>query len=190
MLKKKKAVIAVAVSLCLVVLAVFICDFLVTTVSDNKIADQAGNIALYTQIVDGADYGCNFQKYKIETSADGESYITFYSEAPFGVIKSTGRYYQGDANRINDEIGYSFSSMTSDYSEYAYVFYGNNSQQAVSFEISIDNIGTVSREIDAVNPFVCVFTDRDFNCNESVVHLEKTVRLIDSNDNIVLEQVI
>lgn len=190
MSKAKKFIIAaVFLFVCIFGFTVFI--FLGSTVSSEKISDGLGSTATYTQIVDGADYGCEYQKYKIETSPYGQSYLTFYHRAPFGLIQSTGRYYKpNDTYLMNDEINFSFSSMNRYNTKYAYVFYGNNSQQAAAFEITIDNVETVMRELDPTNPFVCVFTDSDFDSDESVVHLEKTIRLLDENGNTVLKQVI
>lgn len=190
MSKAKKFIIAaVVLFVCVFGFTVFI--FLGSTVSSEKISDGFGSTATYTQIVDGADYGCEYQKYKIETSPYGQSYLTFYHRASFGLIQSTGRYYKPtDTYLMNDEIDFSFSSMNRYKTKYAYVFYGSNSQQAAAFEITIDNVETVMRELDPTNPFVCVFTDSDFDSDESVVHLEKTIRLLDENGNTVLEQVI
>lgn len=190
MSKVKKLIIAAVV----ILLAVFgfnVFIFLGSTVSGEKISDGLGSNAVYTQIVDGADYGCEYQKYKIETSSYGQSYLTFYHRAPFGFIKSTGRYCKPtDTYLMNDEIDFSFSSMNRYNTKYSYVFYGSNSQQAAAFEITIDNVETVIRELDPSNPFVCVFTDSDFDSDESVVHLKKTVRLLDENGNTLIEQVI
>ncbi len=190
MAKSKKLIIAVVVVF-LAVLGFNIFTFLSSTVSSDKISTEIGSTATYTQIIDGADYGCDTHKYKIKTTPTGQSYLNIYHKAPFGIIESTDRYYTpSDSYLLNDEICYSFSAMNNKYTEYSYAFFGNNVQQAALFEISIDNVGTISREIDSANPFVCVFTDSDFNSYESVVHLEKTVKLIDSNGNTVLEQVI
>lgn len=76
--------------------------------------------------------------------------------------------------------------MNKDYTEYSYVFFGNNSQQASEFELSLPDNSAVSRELDSTKPFVCIFTDSDFDKDETVVNTEKTVRLFDSNGNVLI----
>lgn len=189
MSKSKKIAVAVVLT-ALIISGWFVYSFINSTISEEKLSNDYGSIAVYTQIVDGADYGCNHLKFKIETSPYGKSYVTVYHKAKFGFIDVNRYFNSTESYELNDEIGFSFSSMNKDYSEYSYVFFGNNSQKAAEFQLILPDNSFVSRELDAAKPFVCVFTDSDFNNDETVVNIEKTVRLLDNSGNVLYEQVI
>lgn len=189
-MSKSKKIAVTAVLTALIILVCFIYTFINSTISEKKISDNHGSNAVYTQIVDGADFGCNHLKFKIETNSEGKSYLSFYQKAKFGFVYVNRYYNSNDFYELTDEIGFSFISMNKDYTEYSFVFFGNNSQQASEFELSLPDNSAVSRELDSTKPFACIFTDSDFDKDETVVNTEKTVRLLDNSDNVLYEQVI
>ena len=77
MYKSKKTALAVVLTI-LILLGWFVYSFINSTVSEKRLSNDYGSIAAYTQIVDGADYGCNHLKFKIETSPYGKSYLSVY----------------------------------------------------------------------------------------------------------------
>lgn len=187
-MKKNVKVIIALCSALFLVFCIYLFSYLNSTETEKHIAESLGSQVVGVKMIDGADYGVDSMKYRLITNSLGETYLTFHQKAPFGLIKSTGRYYKnGNGYELDSELGYSFQSMNRFYTKYAYVFFGSNTINAAKFEFSVENVGTLVREIDSVEPFVFIFTDDDFDYPDTVSNMKKTIRLLDDNENILYE---
>lgn len=187
-MKKNIKVIITLCSVLLIVFCICLISYLNSTETEKHIAESLGSQVVSVKMIDGADYGVDSMKYRLITNSLGETYLTFHQKAPFGLIKSTGRYYKdGNGYEMDTELGYSFQSMNKSYTKYAYVFFGSNTINAAKFEFSVEEVGTLVRDINSGEPFVFIFSDDDFDGPDSVCQMEKTLRLLDENGNMVYE---